>query len=133
MADDSRAPFQRVVDAVRADVAAGRLEPGDRLPSVRALASQFGVAVMTAQHAIRTLAGQGLVATVPSSFSFVTEDAVEIMRSAGSSTSRPEITATIAALADDLAVVRAQLAGLESRVAKIEEHPAAKTGKARST
>ncbi|WP_433232399.1 PLP-dependent aminotransferase family protein [Actinomadura formosensis] len=53
--------FRRVADQVAADIAAGRLRPGDRLPPQRAFARQRGIAASTASRVYRELAGRGLV------------------------------------------------------------------------
>lgn len=52
---------------LRAAIAAGTYPPGARLPSVRALARTWGVAVNTAIAAYRALEGEGLVAALPRS------------------------------------------------------------------
>ncbi|MEV5569827.1 PLP-dependent aminotransferase family protein [Spirillospora sp. NPDC052269] len=53
--------FRRVADVVAADIAAGRLRPGDRLPPQRRFAREHGVAASTAARAYRELASRGLV------------------------------------------------------------------------
>jgi DNA-binding transcriptional regulator YhcF (GntR family) len=56
---------------LRALIASGRLAPGDRLPSVRALAEWAGVNVNTVRSVYRRLEDEGLVATQHGSGSFV--------------------------------------------------------------
>ncbi|SPT57878.1 PLP-dependent aminotransferase family protein [Actinomadura madurae] len=53
--------FRRAADAVAADIAAGRLRPGDRLPPQRAFARSRGIAASTAARVYRELARRGLV------------------------------------------------------------------------
>ncbi|MGP4025682.1 aminotransferase-like domain-containing protein [Actinomadura sp. 3N407] len=53
--------YRRVADAVAAEIAAGRLRPGDRLPPQRAFARERGIANSTAGRVYRELAGRGLV------------------------------------------------------------------------
>ncbi|WP_026416587.1 PLP-dependent aminotransferase family protein [Actinomadura oligospora] len=53
--------FRRVADAVAADIAAGRLRPGDRLPPQRRFAREHRVAASTAARVYRELALRGLV------------------------------------------------------------------------
>ncbi|MQY09035.1 aminotransferase-like domain-containing protein [Actinomadura macrotermitis] len=53
--------FGQVADAVAADIAAGRLRPGDRLPPQRAFARERGIAASTAARVYRELARRGLV------------------------------------------------------------------------
>ncbi len=53
--------FRRVADEVAADIAAGRLRPGDRLPPQRAFARERAIAVSTASRVYGELARRGLV------------------------------------------------------------------------
>jgi molybdate-binding protein/DNA-binding transcriptional regulator YhcF (GntR family) len=53
--------YQKIVAAVRQDVLTGRLRPGDRLPTVRRMATQWSCTVGTVQRAYAELARQGLV------------------------------------------------------------------------
>lgn len=55
------APYQRIVSAIRAQIASGDLGPGDRVPSIRRLAEEHGVAIATATRAMATLRDEGLV------------------------------------------------------------------------
>jgi GntR family transcriptional regulator len=64
-AKDPRAPFERVADELRARIASGKLPPGSRLPSGRELAEQSGVALATAQSALRRLRDEGLAVASP--------------------------------------------------------------------
>ncbi|OEJ98016.1 aminotransferase-like domain-containing protein [Streptomyces thermolilacinus] len=52
--------YQRVADAVAADIAAGRLRPGDRLPPQRRFARDRGIAASTAARVYQELARRGL-------------------------------------------------------------------------
>src|SRR5438045_2562417 len=56
--------YHQLAEVVRADIAAGALLPGDRLPALRAAADAWGVNLHTVRHAYRTLADAGLVRTV---------------------------------------------------------------------
>ena len=51
--------YRHLCEQVKAAVPAGVLLPGARLPSVRTLASQYGVSATTALKALRTLEGRG--------------------------------------------------------------------------
>ncbi|MFJ4784431.1 GntR family transcriptional regulator [Streptomyces sp. NPDC088794] len=66
-------PSRRIAEELRAAVQAGRLAPGDKLPSERALAQQYGAARNTAREAIRILAEEGLVTARHGSGVFVRE------------------------------------------------------------
>ena len=63
---DSSSPvplYHQLAEAVRADIAAGTLAPGDLLPTLRAAADIWGVNLHTVRHAYRALAEAGLVRT----------------------------------------------------------------------
>jgi DNA-binding GntR family transcriptional regulator len=55
------APYEQVAAALRADIAAGRYPPGERLPTERALAERFGVERPTIRLGIQLLVAEGLV------------------------------------------------------------------------
>jgi GntR family transcriptional regulator len=56
-------PYEQIRLQVLAQVAAGRLRAGDRLPTIRALAADLGVATGTVARAFRELESGGVVAT----------------------------------------------------------------------
>jgi len=54
-------PYLRIVADFRARILAGELRPGDRMPSIRQIARQRGVAVATATRVVAALRDEGLV------------------------------------------------------------------------
>jgi DNA-binding transcriptional MocR family regulator len=52
--------YRSIVDELSARIRAGELRPGDRLPTVRALMAQHGVALATASRVMSELASAGL-------------------------------------------------------------------------
>lgn len=70
---DERHASRRVADVLRAEIDAGRYKPGDQLPSYRALATKYDVAVNTAQSAVRLLVADGRVTVRQSAGSYVAE------------------------------------------------------------
>jgi len=56
-------PFEQVRDGIRAQVDAGTLEAGHRLPPVRALADELDLAPGTVARAYKELEAAGLVTT----------------------------------------------------------------------
>ncbi|WP_415842254.1 histidine utilization repressor, partial [Paracidovorax anthurii] len=73
-ADASLALYQQVKDFIARKIQDGSWRAGDRLPSESALVAQFGVSRMTANRALRELAGQGRIVRVAGVGSFVAED-----------------------------------------------------------
>lgn len=68
---DPRSPYRQVADALRAEIESGALGPGDPIPSNTMIMDRFKVASSTAQRAVRTLAAEGLVQSVPGRGVFV--------------------------------------------------------------
>jgi DNA-binding transcriptional regulator YhcF (GntR family) len=96
-------PYEQIRAQVAALIGSGRLLPGARLPTVRALAADLGVAVNTAARAYKELETEGLVVT---------------RRRAGTTVASGEHTAEVAlaALARSFATA-ARSAGLDERSA----------------
>lgn len=63
MAGVETAPYAQIRDQVAAQAREGTLTAGTRLPAVRALAGELGVAVNTVARAYRELEAAGLVET----------------------------------------------------------------------
>jgi len=55
MRDEAVQPYQRIVRDLRDKIAAGRLAVGEKLPSTRELADEYGVAPGTVQRALSEL------------------------------------------------------------------------------
>jgi DNA-binding GntR family transcriptional regulator len=73
---DRRKPqhlWSQVAEDIRADIAAGRLVPGDKLPGELELAAQYGVARLTVRHAVADLADGGYVVVLRGRGTFVAE------------------------------------------------------------
>lgn len=58
------APYAQIAQNIRDEIHAGRLRPGDRVPSVRDLATEYGVSRATADKALSALRSEGLVVAV---------------------------------------------------------------------
>ncbi|TWB87703.1 GntR family transcriptional regulator/MocR family aminotransferase [Bradyrhizobium macuxiense] len=59
--DDVNPLYRQVYEYIRTAISSGQLRPGDRLPSTRSLAEQFGTARGTMDAAYAILAGEGYV------------------------------------------------------------------------
>lgn len=106
--------YEQICRQVVALVASGSLRPGDRLPTVRGLAAQLGLAVNTVAKAFRELELRGAIETRGRSGSFVTGS--DTARVAGEAASAFVERARALGLSDEevLALVRHAL-GLGSR------------------
>lgn len=70
---DPRPHYVQIADDLRTQIDAGELSPGDRLPSGRELATTYGVAPMTIQHALRILREEGRIQTWQGRGAFVAD------------------------------------------------------------
>lgn len=61
MSADETILYKKIADQIRFEILEGRLQPGDRLPSIRELTRQWGCTPGTVQKAYQELAHQGLV------------------------------------------------------------------------
>lgn len=68
---DARPLYLQVKDSLRRMMLTGLLTPGEKLPSVRALATQLAINPNTIQRAYRQLEMEGWIATVPGKGCFV--------------------------------------------------------------
>lgn len=62
---DVTPPYARIAAELRRRIAEGELAPGDRLPSTRQVAAQWGVALAIATRALAELRREGLVRAEP--------------------------------------------------------------------
>jgi DNA-binding transcriptional regulator YhcF (GntR family) len=70
-------PYQQIRAQIAAQVAAGALSPGTRLPTVRALATTLGIAANTVARAYRELEHAGVVTTRGRAGTVVNGDGVD--------------------------------------------------------
>ena len=68
---DARPIYSQITDGFRQQILAGVLQEGDKLPSVRDLASQLAINPITIQRAYRQLEALGWIVTVPGKGCFV--------------------------------------------------------------
>ena len=79
--------YRRIVDALSADVASGRLRRGQQLPTHRALAKSLGVDLTTVTRAYTEAQRRGLTEARVGQGTFVAESAVQARQTASP---RPE-------------------------------------------
>ena len=82
-ADAGTAPFEQVRTQIAAAVAEGRLDAGTKLPTVRQLASDLGLAANTVARAYRELEADSVISTHGRRGTFVRSELVD--RSTGHS------------------------------------------------
>lgn len=72
--DGDRPIYTQIIDEITMRIIAGMYAPGDKIPSVRELASEAAVNPNTMQKALSELERSGLISTMRTSGRIVTED-----------------------------------------------------------
>ena len=90
--------YSQLVAQIKLGIAAGALSPGERLPSVRDLATEAGVNPNTMQRALQELERQGLGYSQRTSGRFVTEDR-EMIEAAKSALAAEQVRSFLDAMA----------------------------------
>lgn len=114
--DDPRPPFQQLADDLRTAIADGDLAAGQRLPSNRDLAEQYGIAPMTVQSAVRVLRDEGLVVAQQGRGTFVHPDAQARARERAQ-----HPAGDVSAITAELRSLHDTLLGLDERVSRLEQ------------
>ena len=68
---DVRPIYAQIIDSIKEQITAGILHTGEKLPSVRELASDLAINPNTIQRAYRSLEAEGWIVTVPGKGCFV--------------------------------------------------------------
>jgi AcrR family transcriptional regulator len=118
MTDDDRTPpYQRIAESLRRRIESGQLRPGDRVPSTRAIARKWNVALATAAHALGVLADEGLVRTVPRGGTLVASAGSKAAGGRpGPELTRARIIEASIAIADAEGLAAVSLRGVASRL-----------------
>ena len=96
---DARPIYTQIADGFREQIAAGILHSGDKLPSVRELATTLTINPNTIQRSYRQLEAEGWIVTVPGKGCFVS----------GAAEAQEQETKRLLAVFDDTAAALLQL------------------------
>lgn len=72
--------YEQIVSQIKTGIMQGALKEGEQLPSIRALANDLHVSVITTKRAYADLEEQGFVQTVQGKGSFVTDGNAELLK-----------------------------------------------------
>ena len=72
--------YEQIYSQIRAQIIAGILQPGDALPSIRALAKDLRISVITTKRAYDELEAGGFIYTVAGKGCFVAEKNMDLVR-----------------------------------------------------
>ena len=74
--------YDQIYSQIKAQIIAGKLSPGEALPSIRALAKDLRISVITTKRAYEELETAGYIYTVPAKGSYVAEKNTQLVREA---------------------------------------------------
>lgn len=115
---DGRPIYEQVRDGLRQLMVTGAIQPGDKLPSVRQLASQLAINPNTIQRAYETLEQEGYAYSVPGKGSFAAQRE-EIARNR-----REELMAQLDRIAEELMLLGVTPKEIAARCAARKEDAA---------
>ncbi|MDO4538854.1 MAG: GntR family transcriptional regulator [Coriobacteriales bacterium] len=72
--------YEQIATQIREQVLTGALTEGEKLPSIRSLATQLRISAITTKRAYQDLEAQGFVHTVPGKGCFVAGENLELLR-----------------------------------------------------
>ena len=72
--------YEQIVNQIKNQIISGELQPDEALPSIRGLAADIGVSVITTKHAYEELEREGFIETVMGKGSFVASTDSEFLR-----------------------------------------------------
>lgn len=72
--------YEQIYAQIKDQIIAGRLSPGEALPSIRALAKDLRISVITTKRAYDELEAEGFLYTVAGKGCFVAEKNLELVR-----------------------------------------------------
>jgi GntR family transcriptional regulator len=132
--DRHRRPFQQVADDLRKRIGGGEFAPGQTLPSIKALSSDYKVAGQTIQNALRLLKEDNLVVSEPNRGFYVCDpDQPERVTDDAGSTALAnlkskllDLQARVSAVEGDNADLRAVIMDLYGRTGHAYPHTPAK-------
>lgn len=101
--------YQQIADSFRTDILAGKYEQGEFLPSIRGLAKDLKISVITTMKAYEQLAEEGLVTAVQGKGFYVNAQDSEMIKEQHLRKVEDSLTSAIAA---------AKIAGLSSEELK---------------
>lgn len=72
--------YEQIADAMKASIINQDLPPGSSIPSIRNLARDLRISVITTKRAYEELENQGFIETIPGKGSFVTTQNTEFIK-----------------------------------------------------
>ena len=111
--------YEQIFEQIKAQILSGALRPGDALPSIRALAKDLKISVITTKRAYDELESAGLIDTVAGTGCFVAEKNLDLVREQQRLELEQHLRAALE-LAKSCGLTPAELASLLSTLAEEE-------------
>ena len=111
---DVRPLHEQVVADLRRRIATGEFQAGDRLPSLKALRTEYDVAELTVHTAIRELQRQGVLVSSTGRGTFVTDEGAQLVERLLPQSGLDELRTEIAELRRRVEALEQGVRGLES-------------------
>ncbi|MDL2218735.1 GntR family transcriptional regulator [Ruminococcaceae bacterium OttesenSCG-928-O06] len=77
---DGRPIYEQITGQIKSQILTGRLAAGEALPSIRLLAKELRISVITTKRAYEDLERDGFIETIPGKGSFVAAKNTEFVR-----------------------------------------------------
>ena len=100
--------YDQICSQIKAQIISGKLQPGDALPSIRALAKDLRISVITTKRAYDELEADGFLYTVAGKGCFVAEKNLDLIREKQLKELEDHLSAAVE-LADRCGLSRAEL------------------------
>ena len=88
--------YSQIASQIKAQILSGELQPGEALPSIRALAKDLKISVITTKRAYDELENAGFLDTVAGKGCFVAEKNLELIRERQMAELEEHLTAAVA-------------------------------------
>lgn len=72
--------YEQIKEQIKAKIVSGKLHSGERLPSIRSLARDLEVSIITTKNAYTDLEKEGYVQTIPSKGVYISSQNVNLLR-----------------------------------------------------
>lgn len=66
--------YKQITEQMKEQILSGDIRPSDPIPSMRSLAKQLSISVVTVQRAYDELLQEGIIDTIPAKGSFISQD-----------------------------------------------------------
>jgi DNA-binding GntR family transcriptional regulator len=117
----SEPPYVVIASDLREKIADGQYEPGEKLPTTRQLAQDYGAAAMTIQNAMRLLRDEGLIVTQQGRGTFVSTNPETGPEGERRSREYTEIMASLSEVVAELGRLDGRLRELEQNIASLQQ------------